>query len=162
MEMNPKLSSPGRDSDQDDLPEKPSPSAPSPVKKILLIVAAVLVVLALALGLGLGLGLRNSSKSASNSPQVNSTHPTPAAQDSHASEFVPSWRSHVNDYNLDLANWDLDAAPTTREYHLALGEATIAPDGTMAALRPNRTENANNLQVFLGKFLPSTEDFQVH
>ncbi|OAL33415.1 hypothetical protein AYO20_07271 [Fonsecaea nubica] len=94
-------------------------------------VVVVVVVLGLALGLGLGLGLNHSNKGQSKSTagapsSSNSSSPT---EDSHASLLVPPWRSNVEDYTLDMAGWDFNASPTTREYNFTIDEIELSPDG---------------------------------
>ncbi|KIX04862.1 uncharacterized protein Z518_05733 [Rhinocladiella mackenziei CBS 650.93] len=95
----------------------------------------IIVVLALALGLGLGLGLNggprqstptSSPPSSNNSPSNLTSSASPGSQ---ASLDIPPWRSNVKDYTLSLADWDFNASPTTRSYHLILSEVEIAPDG---------------------------------
>jgi FtsP/CotA-like multicopper oxidase with cupredoxin domain len=102
----------------------------------LAIVVVLIVVLALALGLGLGLGLKHSNKSnsdtSSGSPLPSS--PEIPSEDSQASLSIPPWRSNVEDYTLDIANWDFNAPPTTREYNFTLSEIQLSPDGVFRTM----------------------------
>jgi FtsP/CotA-like multicopper oxidase with cupredoxin domain len=100
------------------------------------ILVVVVVVLALALGLGLGLGLKHHSKtSSSNSstPPPPSSPPTPG-EESQASLSVPPWRTNVEDYTLDIASWDFNAPPTTREYNFTIDETELSPDGVFRTM----------------------------
>ena len=92
----------------------------------LLLCALVVVVVSLALGLGIGLGV-SLNKSKHSTPH----HPSSAnsSSDGQASLTIPPWRSHVDDYNLDIKNWDFYASPTTRTYNLTVTELDLAPDG---------------------------------
>ena len=99
------------------------------------VIAAALLVLALALGLGLGLGLHRhhlvsvASTTGNGGSGTNGSNSSTTPLDSYASLNVPSWRLNTEEYNLDLANWDLDAPPTTRTYDWTISETDLAPDG---------------------------------
>jgi hypothetical protein len=105
-------------------------------RTVLLIGAAVvLVVLALSLGLGLGLGLKHygsgntvgaSSTASSSSGALPSATPTNVPDA--VSLALPSWRRDPQEYVLDM-DWDINAAPTTREFNLTVSEIEAAPDG---------------------------------
>lgn len=84
--------------------------------------AALFVVLALGLGLGLGLGMRKSHSNSSTSTAATDT------ASSTESSSSPPWRLAKDAYHLSM-DWDLNAAPTTREYDFTVGEIQAAPDG---------------------------------
>jgi len=110
----------------------------STMARVIVAVVVVVVVLALALGLGLGLGLKHSkshSPSSTSSPG-NGTNSTNPSADALASLAVPPWRQNTEDYTLDFTDWDLNAPPTTREYHWTFTEVELAPDGRTGILPP--------------------------
>lgn len=96
----------------------------------LAIALAAIVVLAVALGVGLGVGLKHSKKSQTvSTPSPASVNSSDDSGPSLSSQEIQDWRRSTLDYNLDLENWDFDAAPQTRSYNLTLTEIALAPDG---------------------------------
>jgi hypothetical protein len=102
----------------------------------LAVAVVVVIVLALALGLGLGLGLKRSGKEASGNSSGSPSPPTPQtpSENSQASLALPLWRSNVEDYTLDIASWDFNAPPTTREYNFTIAEIELSPDGVFRTM----------------------------
>ena len=40
----------------------------------------------------------------------------------------------MDDYTLDIASWDFNAPPTTREYNFTLSEIQLSPDGVFRTM----------------------------
>jgi hypothetical protein len=92
---------------------------PTPPKRRVIIGLVILFIAAaigLGVGLGVGLAVRNNKSST----------PLTSSQDS---STVQPWRRSTEDYNLDIASWDLNAPPTMRSYNFTVEEVTLAPDG---------------------------------
>ncbi|KAI9732621.1 MAG: hypothetical protein M1834_003957 [Cirrosporium novae-zelandiae] len=87
------------------------------------------IVIALGLGAGLGLGLGGGHHNSPSGTAGSSSGQSRA--ESHASKAVPSWRRSTLEYNLDIATWDFNAAPTTRVYNWTISEIDAAPDGVL-------------------------------
>ncbi|KAL1858719.1 hypothetical protein Plec18170_002925 [Paecilomyces lecythidis] len=99
------------------------------IQVTLLIFGSLTLFIIIASGLcsGLGLGLNHGRIAV---PPVE-TNSSAGADDS---QTLPPWRRDISEYDLDMDSWDINAAPTTRNYNFVLSEVTAAPDGVVRQL----------------------------
>lgn len=134
---------------------------------ITLTAGIIFVVLALSLGLGLGLGLKHHS-SAPKVTSISTSTPTSSLPATTAtatatsvpvglSRDIPAWRRDPSEYNLDLS-WDINAAPTTRVYHLTVSTIVAAPDGRSRRRELDEADNCRrqSLHVCNQRAIPRT------